>query len=304
MYGVLVMAIAGVSVGAVAEASDARNVSMSNRLARSAQNLNLVEKRLIALGLASTDSGPHKRLTAASNVGWKVNLSAYEYAEVFGVTAQTAYEQLKAASDNIFERYVRYETTDRGRSEEKKFRWVSSANYIPGEGRVELNFSPEIAPHLLGLRSHFTTYKLRHAAALDTAYAWRLFEMLSSWRSTGFLTMPIEQFWEAMEVPASCRKDFKALRSRVIEPAVKAIQAKASMMVTWKRIRTPGSRRVGGLEFRFAMDPQGRLAIDELEEVVSKVAEPDSDSHVDVADTADVRIAPRRRTRTARRMSE
>jgi plasmid replication initiation protein len=244
------------------EAGD-RNVSMSNRLARSAQNLNLVEKRLIALGLANTDS--MKPQKAGTNSGWKVNLSAREYAEVFDVAANTAYEQLKSAAENIFERYVRYVSTDRGKLEEHKFRWVSSATYIPGEGRVEMNFSPEIAPHLLGLRSHFTSYKLRHAAGLDTVYAWRLFELLSSWKSTGFYTCRIEEFWDAMEVPISLRKDFKGLRVRVIEPAVASLEAKAAMLIKWKRVNAPGSRRVAVLEFRFSPDPQGRLAIDELQ---------------------------------------
>ena len=58
------------------------------------------------------------------------------------------------------------------------------------------------------------------------------------------------------------RKDFKALRIRIIEPAVAAIIAKASMLVEWKPIRA-GSRRVTSLEFRFAANPQGQLDMDE-----------------------------------------
>lgn len=239
-----------------------RHVSMSNRLARSAQGLNLAEKRLVALGLAGTDSVLMNRLALAANAGWKMKVSAMEYADAFGVDPTTAYEQLRSASEKLFDRYVRYEIKGRrGKPEEKKFRWVSGAHYAPGDGYVELNFSPEIAPHLLGLRKQFTTYKLRHAATFDSVYAWRLFELLKSWQSTGFYTTNIEDFWEAMEVPPSCRKDFKALRTRVIEPAVEAIRAKAAMLVEWKPLRA-GSRRVTGLEFRFAPDRQGKLDIE------------------------------------------
>ena len=186
-----------------------------------------------------------------------------EYAEAFGVDPTTAYEQLKAASEKLFERYVRYEV--RGRRDvvtEKKFRWVSGAVYTQGEGFVELNFSPEIAPHLLGLRKQFTTYKLRHAAAFDSVYAWRLFEVLKSWQNTGFYSTSIEKFWEQMEVPPSCMKDFKALRTRVIEPAVASIKAKANLLIDWTPKRS-GSRRVTGLEFRFRPNPQGQLDIGE-----------------------------------------
>jgi plasmid replication initiation protein len=236
-----------------------RHVSMSNRLARSAQGLNLAEKRLVALGLAETDSVPLKGLTLAANSGWKMKISALEYAEAFDVHPTTAYEQLKSAAEKLFERYVRYEVRGRrGILEEKKFRWVSGAVYAPGDGYVELNFSPEIAPHLLGLRQQFTTYKLKHAAAFDSVYAWRLFELLKSWQSTGRYTTAIEAFWEVMEAPPSCRKDFKALRTRVIEPAIAAITAKSEMLVQWTPVRS-GSRRVTGLEFRFGVNPQGKL---------------------------------------------
>jgi len=238
-----------------------RQVSMSNRLARAAQGLNLPEKRLVALALADTDSVPMKGLALATNAGWKARVNALEYAETFGVHPTTAYEQLKAAAENLFERYFRYQVKGRrGEAQEKKFRWVSGSVYAPGEGFVELNFSPEIAPHLLGLRKQFTTYKLRHAAVFDSVYAWRLFELLKSWQSTGLYATDIEAFWEAMEAPPSCRKDFKALRLRVIEPAVESIMAKAEMVIEWKPVRA-GSRRVTGLEFRFAKDPQGRLDI-------------------------------------------
>lgn len=246
-----------------------RYVSMSNRLARAAQGLNLSEKRLVALGLAATDSVPLKGLALAANAGWKMKISSMEYAEAFGVDPTTAYEQVKSAAANLFERYVRYEVKGRrGTVEEKKFRWVSAATYAPGDGYVELNFSPEIAPHLLGLRKQFTTYKLRHAAAFESLYAWRLFELLKSWQNTGVYACSIESFWDSMEAPPSSRKDFKALRTRIIEPAVASISAKAGMLVEWKALRS-GSRRVTGLEFHFTPDPQGKLDIDNDDSMVS-----------------------------------
>ncbi|MGJ7523692.1 replication initiation protein [Variovorax sp. LT1P1] len=240
-----------------------RYVSMSNRLARAAQGLNLAEKRLVALGLSETDSVPAKNLALGANSGWKMRISAMEYAETFSVDTTTAYEQLRAAAEKLFERYVRYEVRGaKGTTIEKKFRWVSGASYMPGEGFVELNFSPEIAPHLLGLRRQFTSYKLTQAANFDSVYSWRLFELLKSWQSTGRFETSIEAFWEAMEAPASIRKDFKGLRVRVIEPALESIRAKAGIWVDWKPIRK-GGRRVSALLFTFGPDPQGRLDMGE-----------------------------------------
>jgi plasmid replication initiation protein len=238
-----------------------RHISMSNQLARAAHGLNLPEKRLIALGLAATDSVPLDNLTrAAANAGWKLRVTAHDYATAFGISPPAAYAQLKEASENLFSRYVRYDIQGRrGKTIEHKFRWISSVTYNDGEGYVLLNFSPEIAPHLLGLRAHFTTYKFRHAAILDNVYTWRLFEVLKSWQSLGFYATTIEAFADLMEAPASYRADFKQMRTRIIEPSVAAINEKTSLAVRWDPIR-PGGRRIAGLEFHFDAPPgQPRL---------------------------------------------
>lgn len=251
-----------------------RHVTMSNRLARSAQGLNLAEKRLVALGLSRTDSMAANQLPGATSTGWKMKLTALEYATTFKVDPTTAYEQIKAASEKLFERFVRYEIEGRnGKPIERKFRWVSAASYAPGEGYVELNFTPEIAPHLLGLRQQFTTYQLQHAAVFDSVYAWRLFELFKSWKSTGLYITSVTEFQDVMEVPPSCRTDFKALRVRVIEPACESIRRKAAMLVEWKPIRS-GSRRVTNLEFRFAPDPQTKLDIGDPGEDTPQATEP------------------------------
>lgn len=240
------------------------NVAMSNRLARSAQGLSLSEKRIVALALSVEDSKSTSRLAEASTErGWKTKIKAVDYADAFNIDVNTAYDQLKAAADRLFERQVTYEDKNsRGKPRINKFRWVSLAQYTMGDGLIELNFTPEIAPHLLGLRSHFTSYKLKHAASFESIYAWRLFEVLQSWRSTGLYTCAIEDFWETMEAPPSCRKDFKSLRVRVIEPAAAAIRQHAGLKIEWLPIRS-GARRVTSLEFRFGPDNQGKLDLGE-----------------------------------------
>ena len=85
---------------------------------------------------------------------------------------------------------------------------------------------------------------------------------MQSWRSTGLYITGIEDFWETMEAPPSCRKDFKSLRVRVIEPAVSAIQQHARLKVEWLPIRS-GARRVTSLEFRFEPDNQEKIDLDD-----------------------------------------
>jgi plasmid replication initiation protein len=234
-----------------------RYVNMSNALTRAAQGLKLVEKRLVSCAIAKSDSVELRKLAAAlgPNEGWKVKLSAAEYAETFGVELSNAYVQLREGADALFGRYVRtVERTRRG-DKERKYRWVSGNTYHHGEGWVEVNFSPEVAPFLLGLRKEFTTYKLKHTAALRSVYTWRMMEMFAQYRDTGLVRIGFDEFCHAMEAPPSCVKDFAQLRRRVIDPAVAELSGKDGLQIEWKGVKE-GGRKVTSLEFRFKPNPQ------------------------------------------------
>jgi plasmid replication initiation protein len=233
-----------------------KSVNMSNALIRAAHSLSLSEKRLICACISKIDSLP-SGAPIVRNGAWTVRLSAAEYAETFEVDLNTAYEQLRDASENLFNRYIRTMHETRQGLKEKKFRWVGGVEYHKGEGWVELHWWHEVVPHLYGLRKEFTSYKLRQAAALRSSYSWRLFECFQSWKSTGYYMPAIADFHLAMDVPKSCIVDFKALRVRVIEPAVKELREKNGLEIEWD-VRRAG-RKVVGLEFRFKPDPQTKL---------------------------------------------
>lgn len=230
-----------------------KNVNLSNALINAAQSLSLSEKRVMCAAVAKLDS-------MRPDGGFKegiVKLFAGEYAETFGVGANTAYDQLKAAADNLFQRYIRIvEETKRG-PKEIKFRWVSRAEYHPNEGTVALRFTQDIAPHLVNLKQQFTSYKLSQASALRSLYSWRLLELLTQFESTGWRQMDIDDLHHAMDAPESYKKNFKDLRLWVIEPAVKELTEKDGWCIRWEPIKA--GRKVAGIRFEFERDPQHKL---------------------------------------------
>lgn len=236
-----------------------RHISMSNALARGAQGLSLTQKRIIALAMAKTDSVSARELIGGQSGGWRVRLLAQEYAETYDIDPSTAYEQLKDGCRSLLK--VLWRTVADGKRGPliTEGPWCILAQYSKGEGRVDVAFSPHVAPHLLALRTHFTTYKLKQAAALRSVYSWRLFECLQSWRSKGRWSPSIEEFQKAMEAPESCRADFGRLRARVIEPAVRELRDKDGLLLEWEPVKA--GRKVTGLDFRFSPDPQGRLEL-------------------------------------------
>lgn len=237
-----------------------RYVSMSNALTRSAQGLTLSEKRVVAMALAKTDSVPARdAINAQFKNGWTVKLTAEEYIEVYGIDARTAYDQLKGAADKLLGRQVRtLQQTPRG-LKEIKTNWCGQCTYHHGEGWVEIAFTPQIAPHLLGLRSKFTSYKLKQASALRSIYAWRLFECLQSWGNKGIWSPDIDKFNHAMDVPNSFLANFGMVRRNVLEPALKELREKDHMLIDLE-IQKAG-RKVTGLIFKFKQNPQRELEL-------------------------------------------
>lgn len=234
-------------------------MNMSNALARSAHSLNLSEKRIIAACIAKTDQLPNMDKVKQRGA-WLVRLSAADYAETFNVSMDAAYEQLQAAAENLFNRYIRTTRQTRKGIVEHKYRWVGSVTYHKGEGWVEVDWWHEVVPHLFDLQGQFTKYKLKQASALRSKHSWRLFELMQSWQDTGRYQPTIEEFCKSMEVPESYLKDFKSIRTRVIEPAVKELIEKNNMLITWTTQNS--GRKVIGLDFKFKPNPQQSLLQD------------------------------------------
>lgn len=243
-----------------------RFVSMSNAIARSAQGLSLVKKRIIALAMAKTDSMSARDATT-SHGGWSMRLTAGEYAETYDVDPTTAYGQLQTGCDALLTTIWRTVAPDERHARKKnktavvvtKGQWLSRAEYRSHEGSVDIVVHPDVSPHLLALRSHFVTYKLKQASALRSVYAWRLFECLLSWRDKGVWRVSVDDFIEMMDAPVSCSKDFRNLRVRVIEPAIAELEAKNNINIKCSIVKA--GRKVTDLEFTFATDPQGRLEL-------------------------------------------
>lgn len=230
-------------------------VNMSNVLATAAHRLSLAEKRVISFAIATLDVFQHNGGTETG----MVKLSAHKYAEQFGVAPDTAYDQLQACAESIITKQVWwYEEAKRG-PKKVQINWLSKAEYYKGEGTVSLWFTPHIAPHLLQFKGQFTTYQLAQASALRSVYSWRLLELLSQYRKTGWRQIELDEFHHAMETPDSYRANFKDCRCWVIKPAVKELQDKDGWLIDWTPIKT--GRKVTALRFEFKRDPQGSLPL-------------------------------------------
>ena len=260
-------------MGELAKLSESRELSVTikNELVRRIQRMKLSEKRLLALAIAKCNPKPKILKDRAMRVdpatgtapGWTIRVTAQEFMEAYPhIEAKHAYSELKQAAENLFECRVEWneEVVERGKRTTKRrsVRWIYEKVDTTTAGWVDINFSPSIAPYLLGIEDEFTKYKLRHAADLRSMYSWKLLEIMAQFRDKGFVAIGYDQFCEAMGAPESCVKDSGQLRRRVIEPAVKELQDKNGLQIEWEAVK-PAGRKVTGFRFKFDPDPQGRL---------------------------------------------
>lgn len=232
-------------------------VTIHNALVRAAQGLTLSEKRLMSLAISKLDSRKPwtpERLQA--------KLTAAEFAEQFGIDINTAYEQLMLAGKRLYERSVFWaKPYKQGLVIKTHTRWVTSASYQLNEGWISFVFNWELAPWLFQLHKEFTSYQLRQASALRSLYSWRMLELISQYKDTGWFQIEIDEFSHAMDATELQRANFAKIRTKMIEPAVKELTEKDGWSIQWEPIKA--GRKVAALRFEFTRNRQGRLPLDE-----------------------------------------
>lgn len=236
-----------------------RWVAMSNGLTRAAHGLTLAEKRVVMIAASTLDS---RRVLKPDEV-LRTRITAAQYAEVAECGMKTAYEALKDAAKQLYNRSITFYEAAHRRSGKPlpptmvRMRWVGEAKYQDGEGWVELAWWPALLPHLVGLKRQFTSYQLKQTTALRSIYSWRLLELLTRFESTGWAEYTVEDFAVSMEATEKQRENFAAIRRKIIEPAVKELQEKDGWIIDWQPIKA--GRKVKALRFTFSRNPQANL---------------------------------------------
>lgn len=221
----------------------------SNALIQASYKLSLNEQRIILLavaGLHSARPGVHPKYNQVDNI----KITAEEFAEAWNLPMNKAYEALKDATNELYERSI-IEINDK---HHKKMRWVDAVQYHDGQGWAVLSFTPHVTPHLTSLKGKFTEYRLGQVANLRSTYAVRLFEWCVQFVDTGWLQIGLEDLTQRLGVNYRLYND---IRRFVIEPAVKELKAKSNLEIGWAPIKE--GRSVKAIRFTFKEQDQGKL---------------------------------------------
>ncbi len=146
--------------------------------------------------------------------------------------------------------------------------WVASAEYIPKEAVVEVEFSQKLMPYLIELKEQFTTYYLANIMTLKSSFSIRVFELLKQYEKLGKRRIELDELrklvgtTEINENGEVIREDYPLyanFKSRVLIPAQKELKQKTDIYFNFNEIKQ--SKKVIAIEFEILENTKNKEKI-------------------------------------------
>lgn len=220
----------------------------SNALIEASYKLTLQEQRflLACIGRLNSKDAPDQQKT--------MTLTAAEFYTHFpDMGRKHAERELKKVVDRLWERSIILKN-DNKRDE---FRWIQRrAEYLKGEGKVEITFSDAIMPYLTQLKGQFTKVVVKNISSLSSAHSIRIYELLQQFITTGDRMIRLDDFRSMLNLSDKYPL-FKDLNKHVIKPALEELNNKSDLSVIVDTVKQ--GRKVTSLHFRFKEDKQIKI---------------------------------------------
>lgn len=204
----------------------------SNSFVGASYGLGVTEQRLVLLAILKareTDS-------ISEAIGKTLTIHASDYMAHFGVDRATAYESLENAVNGLYESEYRFiEILPNGERKTHRERFVSGIAYSNGLGQVELRFTPETVPLVVGLSENFTKYEIEQVSRLSSQYALRLYEMLTQWRAKGKVSMKLDELRFKFGLLDDEYRRMHDFKKRVLDMAVNEINKHTDLAVSYEQ---------------------------------------------------------------------
>jgi plasmid replication initiation protein len=169
------------------------------------------------------------------------SLSIKDYAAALGIDASYIYQE----AQNVASKLISKTLTIEENGQWIVCSWLAGMRYE--KGTLYASIYPPLKPHLLALKSHFTTYQLQYTLILNSTYAIRIYELLAQYKKIGSRTIGVTELREMLGIEPNELKQFVDLRNRVLSIAQREINAKTDLSLSWQPIKT--GRKISHIEF-------------------------------------------------------
>ena len=226
-------------------------VVKTQRLSESIQRLSLGEIRVLQLAIVGA-----RETGMGLSPGQPLSIRATDYAEMYGVSWEAAYDMMLAAEQRLYERS--FTIIDPKYNLPRKSRWVQDVLYLKDQGSIQLTFTRTVVEEITridGAQDFFTKYTLENTVNLTSSYAMRLYELLIKWRDfQGSTTSlyPLEALRGQLGLAETEYQIIGNFKTRVLDVAVDQINQHTDLKVSYQQEKR--GRKVSG--FRFKVKPK------------------------------------------------
>src|SRR6516162_8709458 len=141
--------------------------------------------------------------------------------------------------------------------------WISSIEKNPNLRSITFSFDPKLRPYLLGLSRNYFAYHTLHAFNLDSVYSIRLYQWA---KSRQYLRRPQQVLVEDLRhylgttetdaegmVTKESLKRYNDFKKVALQPAVREINKKTDIFITFQEIKRPGTKIICAIIFGIAI---------------------------------------------------
>jgi len=233
-------------------ANKKKQIIKSNNLIESSYKLSVQEQRLVYLASTKLKTIMIAKELTIDQVKALIKSKDFDLIEIyakdfkteFGLTTGRVYRDLIDASERLFNRRIIY-MDEEGRITKK--RWVITCTYDLKNGRVLLQFHPDLITDLLIFKSRFTILELENSKAIKTTYAFRFYELLKQYLNIGFRVFELDNLRFVLGLEDTEYPRYSNLKQKVISPAIKELNSSSDIYIELEETKL--GRKVAKLRF-------------------------------------------------------
>ena len=174
-----------------------------------------------------------------------------KFIKMTGTSSKNVYEQIREVSESLVSRRLEIPREGGGFLH---VGFVSSAEYKPKKGCVEILIDPKLKPYLLDLKQRFTIYDIRSVLGMRSQFSIRIYELLKSFELIGERQFELMQFREMLGIEPEKYKKYGMFKKRVLDPAEEELrwnfenpEKKCDIWFSYDEIKT--GRKVTSIKF-------------------------------------------------------
>lgn len=202
-----------------------------------------------------------------------IEFNLREVYDIFGDTSQNYYKAKKELKDLADKSW--WIINDKNKDEEILIRFLAKVITNSKSQNVKILWDIDMLPYLQNLKREYTQYKLFYIMTMKSEYSIRMYELLKSVAGKTIWNFKIEDIKRKFMCETKY-KQFGHFKSRVIEPAIKEINEKTDINVTYELFRYGAGREYSDIEF--TIETKGES---ELKKVDTAIREELNSSQID-----------------------